>query len=367
MSIVLKQFVSSTVTPVDDAILYQHFDDRAGILAGCSVAINGTKIHVGAGRGVICGRVFQIVAEDVNAVLGANLLGRLLIRVDTSNVNTPISFVAQAANPLPALTQDDINRGGTVYEMPLATYNVSAASISNIKRVAPVLSPLSDMVDGKAKASGWAANRVMVSNSAQDLTVSTVTTTELSRLSGVTSPVQDQLNALSSGWTANRAMISNSNGNLAVSSVSSTELSRLSGVTSSIQNQINAKADAFTFDSNPTYNSNNAVTSGGVFSAENPAITAVTASRPLALNDVGAFLSCYHANVTLTIPTNASVAFPVGSEILIYRNSIYTVTVAAPSGVTIRSAGGTTITAVYGVACLKKLTEDVWLLFGHIE
>ena len=367
MSIVLKQFVSSTVTPVDDAILYQHFDDRAGILAGCSVAINGTKIHVGAGRGVICGRVFQIVAEDVNAVLGANLLGRLLIRVDTSNVNTPISFVAQAANPLPSLTQDDINRGGTVYEMPLATYNVSAASISNIKRVAPVLSPLSDMVDGKAKASGWTANRVIVSNSAQDLTVSAVTTTELSRLSGVTSSVQDQLNALSSGWTENRAMIANSNGDLAVSSVTTTELSRLSGVTSSIQNQINAKADAFSFDSKPTHSSGNAVTSGGVFSSQNPPVTTVTSSRALTVNDVGAFLSCLNANVTLTIPTNSSAAIPVGTEILIYRNSSYTVTVAAASGVTIRTAGGLTITAQYGVACLKKVSTDIWLLFGHIE
>ena len=162
-------------------------------------------------------------------------------------------------------------------------------------------------------------------------------------------------------------MIANSNGDLAVSSVSSTELSRLSGVTSPIQTQINGKADAFSFDSKPTHGSGNAVTSGGVFSAENPQVTTVTSSRPLTLNDVGAFLSCYDANVTLTIPTNSSVAIPVGSEILIYRNSSYTVTVAAASGVTIRTAGGLTITAQYGVACLKKVSTNVWLLFGHIE
>lgn len=320
MSIILKQFVHSTVTPVDDAILYQHFDNRAGILAGCTVAINGTSIHVGAGRGVICGRVFQIVAEDVPATLGANLLGRLLIRVDTANSGSPITFVAQAANPLPALTQDDINRGGTVYEMPLATYNVSATAISDITRVAPILSPLSDMVDGKARASGWTANRVICANSLGNLSVTATTTTELSRLSGVTSPVQEQLDG---------------------------------------------KAAAFSFDSKPTSGSGNAVTSGGVFSAENPAPKTVASSRALALTDVGAFLSCTGA-ATLTVPTNATRAFPIGTEILIYRAGTGAVGVAAASGVTIRTVGGLTITDRFGIACLKKIGTDEWIIFGNV-
>lgn len=321
MSIILKQFVHSTVTPVDDAILYQHFDNRAGILAGCTVAINGTSIHVGAGRGVICGRVFQIVAEDVPATLGANLLGRLLIRVDTANAGSPITFVAQAANPLPALTQDDINRGGTVYEMPLATYNVSATAISDITRVAPILAPLSDMVDGKARASGWTANRVICANSL---------------------------------------------GNLSVTGTSTTVLARINNLRSDVQEQIDAKAAAFSFDAAPTSGSSNAVTSGGVFSAENPAPTTVSASRTLALTDAGTFLKCSGA-VTLTVPTNASRAFPIGTEILLYRAGSGAVGVAAASGVTIRSSGGLTITAQFGTACLKKIGTDEWLLFGHIE
>lgn len=320
MSITLKQWAASNVAPIDDATLYQHFDDRAGILAGCTVAINGTSIHVGAGRGIICGRVFQIVAEDVPATLGANLLGRLLIRVDTANAGSPITFVAQAATPLPALTQEDINKGGTVYEMPLATYNVSATAISDITRVAPVLSPLSDMVDGKAKASGWTANRVMVSNSAQNLSVSAITTTELSRLSGVTAPVQEQLNG---------------------------------------------KAAAFTFDAAPTSGSGNAVTSGGVFSAENPEPTSVTTSRTLALTDAGAFLSCSGA-VTITVPTNASRALPIGAEIMLYRAGTGAVGVAAASGVTIRTVGGLTITDRFGIACLKKIGTNEWIIFGNV-
>lgn len=321
MSITLKQWEASNVAPIDDAILYQHFDDRAGVLAGCAVSISGTNVHVGAGRGVICGRVFQIVAEDVPATLGANLLGRLLIQIDTSNAESPITFVAQAANPLPALVQDDINRGGTVYQMPLATYSVSATGISDIVRVAPVLSPLSDMVDGKAERLGYAASRVIISNSL---------------------------------------------GRIGVSSVTTTALGRIANLASDAQEQIDAKADAFTFDSAPTSGSGNAVTSGGVYSADNPAPTAVSASRTLALTDAGTFLSCSGA-VTLTVPTNASRAFPIGTEILLYRAGTGAVGVAAASGVTIRSAGGLTITAQYGVACLKKIGTNEWLLFGHVE
>lgn len=51
-----------------------------------------------------------------------------------------------------------------------------------------------------------------------------------------------------SNLTANRAVISNANGKVAVSSVTSTELGRLSGVTSNVQDQLNAKAASSTLE-----------------------------------------------------------------------------------------------------------------------
>lgn len=81
----------------------------------------------------------------------------------------------------------------------------------------------------------------------------TATTAEINYLDGVTSAIQTQLNgkAASShshpasqvtGLTASRALISDSSGHPAVSTVSSTELGYLDGVTSSIQTQLNNKA-----------------------------------------------------------------------------------------------------------------------------
>ena len=81
----------------------------------------------------------------------------------------------------------------------------------------------------------------------------TATATEINYLDGVTSAIQTQLNgkAASShshpvsqvtGLTASRALVSDSSGHPAVSTVTSTELGYLDGVTSAIQTQLNGKA-----------------------------------------------------------------------------------------------------------------------------
>ena len=51
---------------------------------------------------------------------------------------------------------------------------------------------------------------------------------------------------VSSDLTANRAVISNSDGKIAVSSVTSTEIGYLDGVTSNIQTQLDSKQGAVT-------------------------------------------------------------------------------------------------------------------------
>ena len=81
----------------------------------------------------------------------------------------------------------------------------------------------------------------------------TATAAELNYMDGVTSNVQTQLNSKAAsshthpvsqvtGLTASRALISDSGGHPAVSTVTSTELGYLDGVTSAIQTQLNGKA-----------------------------------------------------------------------------------------------------------------------------
>ena len=121
------------------------------------------------------------------------------------------------------------------------------------------------------------SNRAIVTNGSGTPVVSTVTATELSYVSGVTSSIQTQLNAKLSATlptcgagevlksdgtsfscvtdnagagafsgTADRVVITDSSGDLAVTAVTATELGYVSGVTGAIQTQINAKQGTLT-------------------------------------------------------------------------------------------------------------------------
>lgn len=93
-----------------------------------------------------------------------------------------------------------------------------------------------------------------------------------------------------------------------------------------------------------------------------------TASATLALEEAGCFISFNSASdLTCTIPTNAAVAFPAGTEIEVCRWGTGEVLISAESGVTINSVDqASKIDAQYGVACLKKIDTDVWILSGGI-
>jgi len=97
-------------------------------------------------------------------------------------------------------------------------------------------------------------------------------------------------------------------------------------------------------------------------------IVSATASKTLALTDAGSFQQVNSTSaITITIPTDANVAFPVGTEIEFVRWNTGTVTFAGASGVTLNSVDSKkTIRARYCCAGLKKISTDTWLLVGDL-
>ena len=70
---------------------------------------------------------------------------------------------------------------------------------------------------------------------------------------------------------------------------------------------------------------------------------------------------------TLTVPPNSSVAFPLRTRIDLAQLGAGQTTIAAGSGVTIRSySGRLKLTGQYSGASLVKLATDEWLLVGDI-
>jgi hypothetical protein len=76
------------------------------------------------------------------------------------------------------------------------------------------------------------------------------------------------------------------------------------------------------------------------------------------LNNAGA--------ITVTVPTNASVAFPIGSTVNILQTGAGQVTVAAAGGVTLNATPGTKLRTTWSSATIIKRATDSWVLIGDL-
>lgn len=93
-----------------------------------------------------------------------------------------------------------------------------------------------------------------------------------------------------------------------------------------------------------------------------------TTARTLAISDAGKYISFTNAGATtLTVPLNATVAFPIGGQVTFEQAGAGTVTVDPAMGVTVNAVGAATDTSgQYAVAGLIKVDTDTWTLFGSI-
>ena len=164
----------------------------------------------------------------------------------------------------------------------------------------------------------------------------------------------------------------------------STGLTALNGLTAQVQNlavgttgtdfAINSTGSTHTFNL-PTANATNrgalSTTDWSAFNAKAPtevSINTQTVNYTLALSDNYKLIEVNNASArTITIPTNAAVTFPIGTQILISQYGAGQVTIAPDTGVTLRSSGGKTKTAAqYAMATLVKRGTDEWYLAGDI-
>lgn len=180
--------------------------------------------------------------------------------------------------------------------------------------------------------------------------------------------------------------------------ISPTELSYLDGVSSAIQTQLNAKEPTITTLS-IAKGGTGATTAGaalaalgGAASGANTDITAldqdvtVTATGTIAANSIGyrglpqnaqtgaytLALSDHGKQVSNTtggwvIPANGSVAFPIGTAIVVFNNSGSNQTISITTD-TLRQAGtantGSRTLAQYGLATCVKVASTTWVISG---
>ena len=94
-----------------------------------------------------------------------------------------------------------------------------------------------------------------------------------------------------------------------------------------------------------------------------------TASYTLVLSDAGKAVQMTVASANnLTVPPNSSVAFPVGTQILVIQQGSGQTTIVAGAGVTLYSKDSNLkLSAQWCAATLIKANTDVWVVVGDLS
>ena len=97
-----------------------------------------------------------------------------------------------------------------------------------------------------------------------------------------------------------------------------------------------------------------------------PVVTELTASRTLSLTDAGKEIRCTYASaVTITVPTQSSVAWAEDTEIVIAQAGAGQVTIIGAVGVTINTSETLKTSKRYSYTGLKRVGVNVWDFTGE--
>ena len=157
MSIQLVTYANQTVTPTNDAIIYERAIDQNGIFYGCNVTVTSNNVNITGGYGIVCGREFVIQSESIAVTLAPSgtLDGRLYVRLDLADADAPIQLLTATGNTLPPLEQDnDVNYTNGTYEMELATFTVGVSALSNCTETYSTILGTKDYIADQFSQSG---------------------------------------------------------------------------------------------------------------------------------------------------------------------------------------------------------------------
>lgn len=181
MAITMYQSDRNFVTPANDASLYSALGgDTSGVISrgnNLKVTINGLVATVDTGQVIVLGRLVEVVTPT-QITLPANSQGQLCIVVDLSKTNDVTGNAGDSGYTVNvkqvylsvvtgSLTQDDINNGGFIYELPIGTFT-SNSTTATFAQKNPILRdtgwkdmPLADNAKFNPNSNKYARYRVL--------------------------------------------------------------------------------------------------------------------------------------------------------------------------------------------------------------
>lgn len=119
-------FEGQHIAPSDDGAAWAS-GLTDGILSGCALTKNGAALTIAAGKIVAAGRVARVDNARTFA-LATSGYDRLVLTIDlskTAEEQVALDIQHSSSQVFPALTQGDINNGGTVYQAEICIISSS--------------------------------------------------------------------------------------------------------------------------------------------------------------------------------------------------------------------------------------------------
>lgn len=128
--------------------MYTFLNHANGVTKGCGLSQSNGKIYVQKGYFMAYGRMVQIAGvEEIPSpdVPAGQLYCKVVFEIDLSKENTAEEFnqgyfkTLTSAGNYPVLTQQDLDNGGTVFQMPWCQYIKQAGGISDFRDLREIL------------------------------------------------------------------------------------------------------------------------------------------------------------------------------------------------------------------------------------
>jgi hypothetical protein len=323
---------------------------------------------------LLAGKVYEINGTSVLSAttLGSGVTGSSLTGVGTIGTGTwqGTAIAGQYGGTGVANTGKTITVSGNT-AIGSSTDTVTLATSGNTSVTLPTAGTLSTLAGSESltnKKLGSLTTNGLVTTSSGDGTL-TVTSMGSGVATFLATPSSANLASAVSDETGSGALVFGTSPTFTTSVLTDSSTFSLINTAATTVNFAGAATTLSIGSASGTTTINNGLTVAGPTVLGPAVITQQSAGYTLVLTDAGDIIEMTNSSAaTVTIPPNASVAFPVGTQIVVIRNASGTVQFQAGAGVTLRSdASKFFISTQYSAATLVKRGTDEWYLIGNLS
>lgn len=130
---------------IDSMIFRKMLDYNDGVLNGMALSNTNSSITIGEGNILVAGRPIGVIGSETVTAGTDSAYCKLVVEIDLSQTATVSTFeqvsfkIIKSTTAYPNVTQQDMDNGGTLYQVALAQFRTSANGITDFVDIRPML------------------------------------------------------------------------------------------------------------------------------------------------------------------------------------------------------------------------------------